>query len=482
MNDNHDTSLLYRRDFIILKKNQQELAQPIPDKFSHDEFFKYDVYSHELLETSQFLIRRKMVGVYMLGYALNPYTGANNNDRITQHLAKLLSESFNNFLNYLDQLSGRFVLLCKVGDKEFLLQDAMGYRCALYSYDQNNFMIASHTKLFENLLGFQKCPKAISISQQKNYSMGGNYLPGVMTAISNVRPLLANTLLDLKTLKTERFFPREELKSNELTDEFITNICKVLVKQSGMITDRYNTIFSLTGGLDSRMTLSTLQPFINRLSKVFTYVINGNKSHKKDVDIAPKIAEKIGLSNFLTMNVSRTNLKDGEFLDLAQKEVNSGIKKSSSDMIALFLTGVNDPKIVHIMSYGPEVFNCYFTRNPINRDGKLSLVKLARLYKRSLVDLTLDSWAEFIEVHDPLMESKHGYCPYDLLYWEHRNSAWLGTRMSDTDMIADTFVPYNNRELLKALLTIKQETRLTKDIHKSIVEKCWPALMEIDFT
>ncbi|OYD21128.1 hypothetical protein [Oceanimonas baumannii] len=474
---------MYRRDFIILKKDKRNDLRPrIPSCFLINSFFDYDVYSHNILDVNKFLISRKNTGVCLIGYALNPFTGANDNSRIAQHLAKLLSEDESNFFDYLDQLSGRFLLLCKKEDREFLLQDAMGYRCALYSTDPTRFMIASHTSLFQSVFDFRLNEEAFHISTQENYSMGGNYLPGLMTAISQVRPLLPNTFIDLRTISIHRFFPREELERNELTDEFVEKISKVLCRQNEMLTKRFKVVLSLTGGLDSRISLATLKNHTERLDKVFTYIINGNQSHKKDISIAPKIAEQAHLTSFSTINVKKSDLLLGDFLDKSQKIVNCNIKKSSSDMIALYLVGVEDPSTVHYMSYGPEVFNCYFTKNPINRDGVLSLDKLCRLYKRSLVHLTKDAWQEFIDIHNPQMKEVYGYCPYDLLYWEHRNGAWLGARMSDTDMVADTFVPFNNRKILKEFLSIRQDLRRTKEIHKKLIQFNWPELLEIDFT
>lgn len=474
---------VYRRDFVILKKEERKDFNPrVLNEFTKHSFFDYDVYSHSLLDINQFLINRKNTGVCLIGYALNPFTGANENNRIVQHLAKLLSENESKFFDYLDKLSGRFLLLCKKGDKEFLLQDAMGYRCALYSTDPKRFMIASHTSLFQDVFDFSLNEEAFHISTQENYSMGGNYLPGLMTAISQVKPLLPNTLLDLSTISIHRFFPREELKSSELTDEFIEEVSKVLCRQNEMLTQRFKVVFSLTGGLDSRISLATLKSYTEKLDKIFTYVINGNQSHRKDVSIAPKIAEKARLTSFSTINVRKSDLLLGDFLDKSQKLMNSNIKKSSSDMIALYLVGVKNPSSVHYMSYGPEVFNCYFTKNPINRDGILTLDKLCRLYKRSLAHMTKDAWQEFIDTHKPYMKEVYGYCPYDLLYWEHRNGAWLGARMSDTDMVADTFVPFNNREILKKFLSVKQELRRTKELHKRLIKFNWPELLEVDFT
>lgn len=476
-------SYMYRRDFVILKKEEIEDVSPKAlDNFLKHSFFNYDVYVHSLLDVNKFLINRKNTGVCLIGYALNPFTGANENNRIVQHLAKLLSEDESKFFDYLDKLSGRFLLLCKKGDKDFLLQDAMGYRCALYSTDPSKFMIASHTSLFHDIFNFQLNEEAFQISAQENYSMGGNYLPGLMTAISQVRPLLPNTFLDLSSISIHRFFPREELKSNELTTEFIEEISKILCRQNEMLTRRFDVVFSLTGGLDSRISLATLKNYTDKLDKIFTYVINGNQSHRKDVSIAPNIAEKACLTSFSTINVKKSDLILGEFLDKLQKIVNSNIKKSSSDMIALYLVGVNNPSVVHYMSYGPEVFNCYFTKNPINRDGILTIDKLCRLYKRSLVHMTKDAWQEFIDIHKPQMKEAYGYCPYDLLYWEHRNGAWLGARMSDTDMVADTFVPFNNREILKSFLSLNKELRRTKEIHKKLIEFNWPELLEVEFT
>lgn len=73
----------------------------------------------------------------------------------------------------------------------------------------------------------------------------------------------------------------------------------------------------------------------------------------------------------------------------------------------------------------------------------------------------------------------HGYDPYDMFYWEHRNGHWHARVCIENDPAFDTVVLFNARVILKAFLSIDFEGRRSAALPSHIVAKLLPELADI---
>lgn len=67
---------------------------------------------------------------------------------------------------------------------------------------------------------------------------------------------------------------------------------------------------------------------------------------------------------------------------------------------------------------------------------------------------------------------------YDLLYWEHRMSRWLGLKLLGLDISHNVVCLYNNRRLLRKLLSIPERDRRNSIIFRKIISNLWPQALE----
>jgi len=78
-------------------------------------------------------------------------------------------------------------------------------------------------------------------------------------------------------------------------------------------------------------------------------------------------------------------------------------------------------------------------------------------------------------------EAFFGYDVYDLLYWEHRVSAWHTLQILDTDAAYDNFNIFNNRQVLKMLLSVPFGDRLRGRLQYRVLESLLPEALEVPF-
>lgn len=413
------------------------------------------------------------IEILMLGYALNPYDGVNDESVILENLALRLKNNDIEFYDYLNELSGRFVVIVISGEKSFVLQDATGLKTCFYTVDSEKFSMSSHPGLLGEVYRLSVDPLVFEITNSQKYHMGGLYLPGILSPYSEVKQLLANTQYNLNTRKVTRFFPYEYIGMRTLDQDFVSEVSRILYKQNQQLFSRFKVALSLTAGLDSRLSLSLLKNFKNKF-KSFTYTIWGNKSHKVDASVAGDMANKY---NFHHEQV-KYRKSDGN-ADIARviARNHGGIRRSISVHEAF--KDFFPEEYVDLRSNVSEIFRCYWQKNPIHRDAHLPLEKILSLYKKSIKSICEEAWIEFLNVQDFSQERFYGYDPFDLFYWEHRMSNWMALSLLDADTSHETFIHYNNRKLLITFLSIPFEDRLEDKIPRMLIEHNWPELLDI---
>ena len=465
-------SIEFQRGYL-LTDSDSKLSEKV-DAIQHwhrIDFSNYTLRYCPLLPVSESI--ELNVQIIMLGYAMNPYRDINNNLQIVEDLQKNLNNSYEDFYNYLDEITGRFVLVVIKEDEHFILQDASGLRTAFYNHYNEPLAVAAHPGLLGEIFDYTMDPLALEISESPQYHLGGVYLPGIMSPYQEVKQLLANTQYSLSTRKVKRFFPRHELGSRVLDKDFLEDASAVLRHQNKMLFERFNVALSLTAGMDSRFSLAVAKEQRSQLN-TFTYTIWGNRSHRIDAEVASALSEKYGFHHERIV-YSRKNGNDEVASAISRNH--GGIRRGPAVHEAF--KDFFPEEMVNLRSSLSEIFRCFWQKNPVNRNAKLPLEKMLNLYKKSIKELCREPWLEFIEVQQFPHEKIHGYDPIDLFYWEHRMSNWFSQVLLDADTSHESFIHFNNRKLLISFLEIPFEDRLQDKIPELLIKHNWPDLMEL---
>lgn len=117
------------------------------------------------------------------------------------------------------------------------------------------------------------------------------------TADEAVRRLNPNHCLDLDSLESWRFWPRDSDFTPEPAD--LTDIYAAIIGQAraniGAIADTYPCSLPVTGGMDSRLMLGFAEPHLHKIPQVYTHI--NNYATRRDAAIAGELCRVCGVEH-----------------------------------------------------------------------------------------------------------------------------------------------------------------------------------------
>lgn len=466
--------LLYKRGFLFTDKKDMKFKDSMTTrvfkKWSHINFKEYDVYIEPSLPHAYYEEDNKHVLV--MGIVINPFDSENDIKKIAHQL--VAKQSDNEFLDYLDELSGRFTIISHFNDVTRIYGDAAGTRTLYYDTQSDNHIVSSHSTLIADLMEYKISNISQGVLTNKEFT-GRKYLPGLMTPFDEIRPITPNTRYVVEKRKIERFFPREELETTEFKDT-VDKVTEVLKNQASLINEIYKTSTSLTAGLDSRLTFA-IQNATQNNGDYFTHISQRiPEAFQEDVNVGRKLANIYDKKHTI-YEYTNDDTVDGfkEFKSVWFKNV--GMHRGSVHLFKEYADNYPSNRL-HIRSNIAEVVRVYYKK----RTGEVNAEKLANLYTTSPFkddQLVLDNFNEFINTTNFKQEKFYNYNFADLFYWEHRMGMWHSWLVNESDVAYETFVPFNNRKLLKMMLSIPEEERISDELFIEIINNVNPKLMNI---
>ena len=120
-----------------------------------------------------------------------------------------------------------------------------------------------------------------------------------------------------------------------------------------------------------------------------------------------------------------------------------------------------------------EVGRTFYKNNFVAAPNRVRAETLQKLFFQAMSDLVLREFETFIERTEFTAANIHNYDPYDLFYWEQRMGSWLALWVQEMDVSHDNFVVYNNRTLLKKMLSVDIRHRRTDELFYRVIESLW---------
>jgi hypothetical protein len=370
-------------------------------------------------------------------------------------LVAALDASEGQFLRELGHTGGRYVVIYRrSGGPAQLLTDATGMRCALY-YHQEAKIVASHAGLAQ-LNGEKATPPAKPIS-------GKFGLPGLKTTLQNVHILTPNTKLPLNTFKPVRYwptFPLAELRTEEAADLF-----GITLKNSfEWLSSQFTTVSSLTGGMDSRVTLAIAK----HRTTYFTYYRGDSAdTDAADLAFAQQAANELGLSH----TVLDGGLKAPQDFRAVQK-INA-IYQHLPNMVYKYKLLFQGDSPIHIRSNLSEIGRMFYKYQKVYPRSASTLMRLWTTDEALRNDanvLAFDEFAERTQFFDAPVERT------SLFYWEHRMGCWHSQVATEGDPAFESVSLYNCRRTLELMLSVPAEAQKSSEILRRTIVNEWPAL------
>lgn len=407
--------------------------------------------------------------IYLLGYCFDIRDSSVSTEDI---LYNLLESS--NFHEELEYLNGRFVIIVVRGNKVHISTDAGGLKPVFYSKQSN--LVSSHEYMIKIL---NQRYFNLTIKTNKEYRKG--FLD--QTNFENIYKLSPNNELELSSLTTNRIFPLRA-KGEASCEDIIIEMSKYIDEINSWLRKQNNKKFSITGGIDSRVSLALAKPIIEELD-FFTYLkplehIKNTKRiniYNKDENIVKEIVENLRIKH--EFFVISKNVKDKDYYAKLRKVVSSNHSYSLSKY---FQDNKNFNNALHlkstIQSIGKTSFNKYlYNKNDFNTlvEGakRWASKELIRGSKETDIRINVK---EFMERTDLTLHNIYDYHILDILFLESRLGNFQSIINQETDNTLEVFNYFNSRKFISLLLMPKLKDRHSDKLLLSIINYYWPLL------
>jgi len=470
--------MLFKRGFLIASESKDKIINKISNHVKQNwvkaSIGKYHVYYDKILDKK--IYSKNKTQMLLLGYAVDTMNSIIDEDIIIKNLFSSIEKSNEAFFDYLDNLTGRFIIFYNSPGKSFLLQDAAGTRGGYYNSLDDELLISSHIQLIAEIKEYNKSNDLKGIIDSKDYINHCKYLPGIKSYYKNIFTLTPNTMIDIKNRSIKRFFPREILNKEKNTKNIIEELSGLFQRQIDLIAKKYKLAVSLTGGIDSRLTLAATK---NNSDKCvyFTYVCNDDEDENNDALFAEDLARDYKLKHKIyKINFNQYTGYLDEF-----KRNTAYMRADRQGLIARGLYDMYPACSIHVKSSVGEIGRGFYQKNyPPVPFSKVLLPKImSYLYGvNPNSNYTINSFKEFINITNFKDIYKYKYPCYDMFYWEHRIGCWQALQILDNDIVHDTFIIYNNRHILKKLLSVNINDRLNNKLQIEIIKNLWDEILK----
>jgi hypothetical protein len=379
----------------------------------------------------------------LIGFCVDIRSPESNPHTIANQLARALSLSERDFHRSGDYLCGRYVIVYRTKDgARRVVTDATGFRPVFH--DAKATVVASHARLVAtNLSNSPRVrPRRVAYYNEKDPSRSTQY-PGVFQ-------LNPNKSLELSTGHMERFFPyecRSSVSKQAMVDQLVDMVGSAL---KGLVRNQPKPILlSLTAGADSRTTLSIMVQNGIRPNRTFTYVKPGNGS-SQDNEGAEQLCARLRLNHVCVD--SRLNPIPGNLFVAFRENCQFRFVDLPDQIVSNMTLRFQKDRYVHVCSHVTEIWRWFNGQS----DCQQSRVAEFR-YKASQIGLD--------------REELFGWSPASMVYWENRMNRWLTDCWVFTDVVFETFNPYNCRKIISLMLSTPSDFQSTQEIHDLLIDR-----------
>ena len=463
---------LYARGFLISTRKIENFDslpgykwnEQVISKNSSENFY---VYYDPRNETA--FVKNDDFFVFVLGVCVDLNQEKIDISETAQKIFGTLSLSKNDFLNYVDELCGRFIIFYGDSKNSFVIQDACGMRSCFYS---KNF-ISSHYGLINDIekndfIEYWETYNNFT-REERPWCFPGNYTP-----YKNIYTLIPNHELNFETSKVSRVWPRAP-KKNISAVEAQQYFEKTLKRQIELISKKYKLLMGLTGGNDSRVTLSTLKNVPRENFVIFSYKNNSKTdSNAFDNEMAKYLTKEFNLPfKQLMLN----NPLPADLLKICKKNhyhehIPWAIPKYITE-----LPYVSSGGGIHLRSNILETIReRHFYHEKIDNGQVLNKIAYSYTHKDKdpFVQKAFDEFYNEQEYNNPDL----GYDFSDIFFMEYRMGVWhSGGILLNTDIAFDTYCLFNQKKLLEIGLSMPKLYIQNNYLVYETIKHLWPEIL-----
>ncbi|WP_375239275.1 hypothetical protein [Aurantibacter sp.] len=403
--------------------------------FNTQLFNGYTIHSDTSLKTS---LSYKLNNICIIGYIFNPIT----NENCTKNIADILSNLDNEdaILEYIEQCSGRFLILFKTNNDIKIINDFLGTRRVFYFKENANHYISSCDKL---LLGYSQ--KKLNInSKVKDLKDNALFLKvqehlfvGDTEWDQDFKILQPNHILNINSFKANRI--KIYCTKKLLVPELVTLNAKIIDRTIKHIDKIGSYKIALTAGIDSRVLVGSV--IKNKLKSVFFTFTRNDAYVKRDNIIAEKICKTFNLKHQSIKLKPLTN----EFLNEYKSQFTFPRILGKTKNIQWLKYNYNKKYIITANGAG-------IIKSPHNYLFKIKDYRDKRIGHLQNEDEKKDYLNKWINSNKDYIK-KYNFQASDLFYLEEILSKFVAKWSYELDFSnVEDISPYNNKYLIYSIL------------------------------
>ena len=409
----------------------------------------------------------------LLGFILDPENPSQDNTGILQ---ELLHEDWKNGNPAMltARFGGRWAMVVHDRTRTIIFHDATGMRQVYYGTTivegQVHVYCGSQPGLIAETLKLSLDAEAVDYIRSKgNNDLEVYWIPGHSSQYSQIRALLPNHLLDLKTGTTLRYWPTEKLEPvvyQHAVDEGLRQL-------RGLMTSarrRYALAIAMTAGWDSRLMLALTAEFAAQVH-FFTLVYPGSGKDSRDVRVPNRLLKRLKLKHHLIGYPKRI---DDSFRNILKRNSSSIHVAYCADAQAMHDLYPSD-RVCVTGDVAEIVKNYHGNSNPgTDNISACDLARLSKIGDHPFGIAALQSWISSVV-------NSHGIGILNLFCWEQMAGRWQAHIRSEYDIVQESFAPLNCRNLLVVLLGANESHRSAPgfELFRQIIQNSWSEVLAV---
>lgn len=408
--------------------------------------------------------------ITLIGYLLDPDAPRASDSDILARLSATVAADGDLF-EALATLGGRYLLIVEK-DGVKLVGDANGSLQVFHASTKGETWCAAQADLLAAELGFTPDPEAAAYIERAVRELGEYAWPHDTSLYQEVRRLLPNHLLDLRTGLVHRYWPTAPLPRRSVADAK-GDIARRLAGMVAAGANRFDLSMGVSAGLDSRLMLAASRSVKDRM----VYYTGQNEERgprHPDVRIPRKMLGALGVEHHLIPAVSEVA---GEFAEVYRSSVPFANQRRLSGLQAEYQRyALGRVAVLGNVSENARAFYRAEMRDLPTRGFTAQTFS----DRRDLGDYpfrvkAVQRYLDELETIDT-----HGYDFLDLLMWEHGSGTWFAQNV--TEFLCawqDVFLPYNCRALLLDLMSTPLSARITPatELYAAVARELWPEVL-----
>jgi len=456
----------FRKDqFIITKKPLNFVPGYLNKSLKLNESILYYNSSSDLS-----IEEKEDVKIFLFGYVLDIRDSNKDSEEILQNLIQNHHLTLDKFHENLEYLNGRYIIIIDKPEDTLIYTDATSMKPIYY---WNSEIFGSHEVIVRE-----------AVLKERNIDLKKRWTNGYMdyTGTQSIYKFNCNNYFSFKNNKFIRYFPRENIDVNLSADQVMKETIPYLKEQVNWLSNLNKTLYlSITGGVDSKVSLSILKPLKDRL-KLFTYLIDFDKEKngpKKDIYMRDKVLVDRIVYN-LDLNHKYYYFNDFKLPSNFSKSMKYNFSSAHSQQVAYLVRKEMEKNSIHIKSNIYEMAKVPYPHSGYKttkiEDGysitKKWLPKSIRLNDSLGKKMYIDSTKRINLTREKLFNANLSM----MLYFESKLSNWHSSITQETEAVQDTFILFNNKFLLSKLLCLNYEERHNLTLLKLYIQYFWPFL------